>query len=116
MIGTLSHTRYGLSCFIAQIAFSLTTFGHRLSIHPAVINNISPVDNNIFCCQHMSTKLGIVDRDVWAQRLLGQYRVFEYVQTSLSEPQLSTPVHAVVIDHEPTQQQVAFFLPGAWQV
>jgi hypothetical protein len=35
---TLSHTRYGLSCFIAQIAFPLTTFGPRLSIHPAVIN------------------------------------------------------------------------------
>jgi hypothetical protein len=35
---TLSHTSCGPSCFIAQIAFSLTTFGHRLSIHPAVIN------------------------------------------------------------------------------
>ena len=37
---TLSHTSCGPSCFIAQIAFSLTTFGHRLSIHPAVIINL----------------------------------------------------------------------------
>ena len=37
----LSHTSCGLSCFIAQIAFSLTTFGHRLSIHPSVINRIA---------------------------------------------------------------------------
>ena len=38
---TLSHISCGLSCFIAQIAFTLSTFGHRLSIHPAVINNSS---------------------------------------------------------------------------
>ena len=32
------NTSCGLSCFIAQIAFSLTTFGQRLPIRPAVIN------------------------------------------------------------------------------
>ena len=39
---TLFHTcirvpRKEFACFIAQIAFPLTTFGPRLSIHPAVI-------------------------------------------------------------------------------
>ena len=42
---TLSHTSCGLSCFIAQIAFSLTTFGHRLSIHPAVIHHQQTISN-----------------------------------------------------------------------
>jgi len=41
---TLSHTRCGLSCFIAQIAFPLTTFGPRLSIHPAVISTNFDLD------------------------------------------------------------------------
>jgi hypothetical protein len=36
---TLRHTSCGLSCFIAQVAFPLSTFGHRLLIHPAVIKN-----------------------------------------------------------------------------
>jgi hypothetical protein len=32
----LANLEFG--CFIAEIAITITTFGHRLTIHPAVMN------------------------------------------------------------------------------